>query len=106
MFSILLGGTAAKYESAIKINLDIEAARKRNYRSTKDRVITLQNLSVTKFVLDSDAFFIITVILEHIGTRRDTNIINNFFPDFEKPPKDVNQWKQNAIFSIKRRSLN
>jgi hypothetical protein len=46
------------------------------------------------------------VILERVGTRRDINIIKNFFPDFEKQPKEVNQLKDNAIFAIKRKSLN
>jgi len=63
-------------------------------------------LSFSKEYQDTDAFFIITLILERVGTRRDINIINNFFPDFEKQPKDTNQWKENAIFAIKRRALN
>jgi len=55
---------------------------------------------------DADAFFIITLILEHVGTRRDISIINNFFTDFETQSKEVNYWKENAIFAIRRRSLN
>ncbi len=63
-------------------------------------------LSFSKEYHDSDAFFITTTILERNGTRKDINIINDFLRDFEKQSKDVNQWRDNAIFAIKRRSLN
>jgi hypothetical protein len=63
-------------------------------------------ISFSKEYHDTDAFFIITIILERLGTRKDIDIMNNFFLDFEKQPKKVNYWKENAIFSIKRRSLN
>ncbi len=54
---------AARYESANKIKIDLEAARKRNYWSDKDGVITFQNLSGSKFVLDNitDLVFIETI---------------------------------------------
>lgn len=63
-------------------------------------------LSFSKEYHDSDAFFIIVTILERIGTRKDIALINNFFPDFEKQSKKINQLKDNAIIAIKRRSLN
>jgi hypothetical protein len=69
-------------------------------------MVSEASLSFSKEYRDTDAFFIITLILERVGTRRDINIINNFFPDFEKQSKDTNQWKENAIFAIKRRNLN
>jgi energy-coupling factor transporter ATP-binding protein EcfA2 len=63
-------------------------------------------ISFSKEYHDTDAFFIITIILERLGTRKDIDIMNNFFLDFEKQPREVNYWKENAIFSIERRSLN
>jgi hypothetical protein len=63
-------------------------------------------ISFSKEYHDTDAFFIITVILEKLGTRKDIDIMNNFFADFEKQSREVNYWKENATFSIKRRSLN
>lgn len=55
---------------------------------------------------NENAFFIIAHILERVGNRTDIPIMQNFFPDFEKQTKEVRYWKENAIFSIKRRSLN
>jgi hypothetical protein len=63
-------------------------------------------ISFSKEYNDINAFFIITIILERLGTRKDIEIMNNFFRDSEKQPREVNYWKKNAIFSIKRRSLN
>ncbi len=55
---------------------------------------------------NGNAFFIIALVLEHLGTRKDIGIMNNFSLNFENQTKEVNYWKENAIFSIKRRSLN
>jgi len=63
-------------------------------------------ISFSKEYHDTDAFFIITIILEKLGTRKDIDIMNNFVVGFEKQAREGNYWKENAIFSIKRRSLN
>lgn len=63
-------------------------------------------LSFSQKYHDANAFLVIAFMLESLGTRKDIDILNNFFPDFKKQSIEVNFWKENAIFSIKRRSLN
>lgn len=63
-------------------------------------------MGFSKKYYDSDAFFIVTFILEHVGTRNDIDIIDNFFVDFKNQSKGINYMRENTIFTIKRRSLN
>lgn len=52
-----------------------------------------------------DAFFIISLILEHLGTRKGIAIMDHFLLDSEEQRSNVEYWKANAEFLIKRRSL-
>ncbi len=55
---------------------------------------------------NANAFFIISFILERFGTRKNISIMDSFTLDSEQDRSSVKYWKGNAIFSIKRRSLN
>lgn len=54
---------------------------------------------------DVDAFFLIAILLENLGTRKDIYLLNFFKLDSEKERATAEYWKRNTIFSIKARTL-
>jgi hypothetical protein len=54
---------------------------------------------------NTNAFFIIALILEDLGTRKDIAIMDRFLLDSQEERRKVEYWKANAVFLIKRRSL-
>ena len=54
---------------------------------------------------NANAFFVISPILERLGTRKSLNLLSRFVADFEEDKMKLEYWKANAVFSIKRRSL-
>jgi hypothetical protein len=54
---------------------------------------------------NAKAFFIISSLLEKLGTRKEIALMEKFLPDDEEQRLNVEYWKASAVFSIKRRSL-
>lgn len=54
---------------------------------------------------NANAYFVITPILERLGTRKNIVLFDRFLADSEDEKEKLEYWKANTVFSIKRRSL-
>ncbi|MCK7557574.1 hypothetical protein MKQ70_22240 [Chitinophaga sedimenti] len=71
-----------------------------------DEILFSSLKSFSKSYHTAKAFYIVAVILESLGKRMHIEILEDFCLDNEQDRMNVEFWKANAIFAIKRRSLN
>ncbi len=55
---------------------------------------------------DANALFLACIVLKRFGTRKDIPILENFLRRLDGPITNAEYWKADAVFDIKRRTIN